>query len=124
MAERMSSAVLIFLLLLNGSAGILVASGLAADMQINPSPGMSEEMDNVVDSARSGFSPNAGIGDTLIAMFIAAISLVSVIVKGVFLAPEMFLNLGFPAWFVLPIFAPMYVVVVYDIIYVGTGRSM
>lgn len=124
MAERMSTAVLVFLLLLNGSASIMSASGLTADMGINPSPEMQEEMDNVIGHAQEGFGPNAGIGDTLFAMFGAALSTVNTIVTGIFLAPQMFINLGFPSWFVVPVFAPMYLVVTYDLIFVATGRSM
>lgn len=123
MAERMSTAVLIFLLLLNGSATMMTASGLAGDIGVNPNPGLNDEMDSIVTDSKDAFNPNSGVGDTLFAMFGAAFSAFKLLIQGVFSAPTMFVNLGFPSWFVIPVFAPMYFVVTLDLIYVATGRS-
>jgi uncharacterized protein (DUF983 family) len=42
----------------------------------------------------------------------------------VFAAPVMFMNLGFPEWFVLPVFAPMYLISTLELIYAATGRNL
>jgi hypothetical protein len=56
-------------------------------------------------------------------MFAAALGIGRLIVSGAYAAPSMFLNLGFPLWFVAPVFTPMYLIGTLDLVYMATGRS-
>jgi hypothetical protein len=120
---RISSTVFIVLMLLNASAGIMVASGLSDDLGVTLAPGVSEKINELTDKVEQGFSPSSGLGETLFTLFIAAILVFQLILDGVTLAPVMLTNMGFPPWLILPMFAPMYVIGVLELIYVGTGRD-
>lgn len=121
--SRITTTVLILLLLLNGSASIMEASGLSEDIGVDIAPGVDRAMDQAVDNAKDGFSSRAGPLETLFSLFIAAMKLFETLTKAVFAAPTMFANLGFPSWFIAPIFAPMYIVSTLEIMYVATGRD-
>lgn len=119
---RITTTVLIILVLLNGTVTVMEGSGLTDDMGVQLAPGISSTMDDVVENARTGFSPNTGVVESLITLFVAALKTFQVLIQGIYAAPTMFLNLGFPAWLVFPVFAPMYIVAVFNAIYMATGR--
>lgn len=121
---RITSTILIFMILLNGSAGIMEASGLSEDLGVQIAPGISEAVNDAVDNLREGFNPSAGIGETLYTLFIAALQTVEIVVSAITAAPTMFLNLGFPGWMVYPLALPLYVVSTLEMMYVATGRDM
>lgn len=121
---RITSTVLIFLLLLNGTIGIMSASGLSEDIGIDLAPGVDDAMDSVISNARDGFTASEGLGDTLFSLFAAAMSTFNVLIQGVFAAPQMFINVGFPSWIVVPFFVPMYVVATLELVYAASGRSL
>lgn len=121
---RITTTIFIFLILSNGTVSVMEASGLNDDMGVALAPGISESMDSAIDNLREGFSPSAGATDTLFTLFITAIDIFNIVIDAVTATPEMFLNLGFPAWIVFPIFTPMYVISVFEVIYVGTGRDL
>lgn len=121
---RVTTTIFIVLLLLNGSASVMSASGMSDDLNVELAPGISDSMDKATEELRKGFSPSAGVGETLFAMFIAGLEILRIIISGVGAAPQMFLNLGFPAWIVLPLFAPMYAISALELVYVGTGRDL
>jgi len=121
---RITSTVLVILLLLNGSASIMEASGLSDDLGVDISPGVDRALNDAVSTAKDGFSSRAGPLDTLFALFISAMKLFETLTQAVFAAPTMFTNMGFPGWFVYPVFAPMYVVSTLEIVYVATGRDL
>lgn len=120
---RITSTVLIMMLLLNGTVGIMSASGLSGDLGVDLAPGVNDAMDSVVENARDGFTATEGLGGTLFSLFAAAMGTFNVLIEGVFAAPQMFMNLGFPGWFVIPVFAPMYVVATLELIFIATGRD-
>lgn len=120
---RITSTVLIILLLLNGSASMMEASGLSDDLGVDISPGVERAMDDAISTAKDGFASNAGPLDTLFALFISGMKLFETLTQAVFAAPTMFMNMGFPSWFVFPVFAPMYIVSTLEIMYVATGRE-
>lgn len=121
---RITSTVLVFMILFNGGVTIMEGSGLSDDLGVTLAPGVDNAMDKVVENAKAGFSPNTGLGDTLFSLFATAMSTFELLIAGVFSMPSMFLNLGFPAWFVLPIFAPMYVISTLELIYAATQRNL
>lgn len=120
---RITSTVLIIIVLLNGSVSIMQASGLSDDLGVTLAPGIEENMDEVIQNAKDGFSASEGLGDTLFSLFSAAMSTFNLLIEGVFAAPAMMINIGFPSWIVVPIFAPMYIVSTLELIYVASGRQ-
>lgn len=121
---RITSTVLVFLILTNGAVTIMEGSGLSEDLDVQLAPGVDNAMDEVVSNAKAGFSPDTGPGDTLFALFAAGKGTFKVLIQGVFSMPSMFLNLGFPEWFVVPLFAPMYVIATLEFIYAAAGRKL
>jgi hypothetical protein len=100
------------------------ASGLNDDLGVQLAPGISESMDEAVDQLREGFSPSAGVADTLFSLFIAATQVFNITINAITAVPKMFLNLGFPEWIVVPLFVPMYAISTFELIYVATGRDL
>jgi hypothetical protein len=121
---RITTTLLVVLLLMNGSATVMAASGLSEDLGVELAPGISDTMDSTIDQLKAGFSPSAGVGDTLFALFVAGLGIMGIVVDAVTATPTMLLNLGFPAWIVFPLFAPIYAISVFELVYVATGRDM
>lgn len=122
--SRISTNVLIFLILMNASVGIMDASGLSEDIGVDMNTGVSDALDKSVGKAQSGFDPGTGIGETLFGLFISAFYFVHAIFNTALAAPTLFINLGFPSWFVVPLFVPLYVIVALEALYVATGRDV
>jgi len=121
---RVTTTILIFLMLMNGTVGMMAASGLTSQLGVALAPGVSDTMDDVQDRAERGFSPASGFGETLFALFMSGITLIQGLIKGVFAAPQLFINLGFPPWTVIPLMAPVYVIATLEILFMATGRDM
>lgn len=121
---RITTTVFIFLLLMNGTVTVMAASGLNDDLGVELAPGISETMSDAIDKLREGFDPSAGLGETLFTLFIAAAQLLNVVVNAITATPQMFINLGFPAWIVAPLFVPMYAISTFELIFVATGRDL
>lgn len=121
---RITTTVLVMLILLNGSVSVFAASGLNEDLRVDLAPGVSEAIDGTVDNLRDGFSPSAGAGETLFTLFIAALGVMNIVLNGITAAPQMFINLGFPSWVVLPLFVPMYAISTLELVYAATGRDL
>lgn len=121
---RVTSTILIFLIILNGTVTVMQGSGLSEDIGVTLAPGVDKAINKAVGQAKDGFSASEGLGDTLFSLFVAAMSTVSALFNSVFAAPTMFTNLGFPSWFVWPVFTPMYLISTLELIYVATGRGM
>lgn len=121
---RKTTAILVFLILLNSSATVMEASGLNEAMGIDPNPGAGQAMDAVIENAKQGFESNAGLGQTLYSLFAAGMSTVGLFFEGITAAPTMFQNLGAPNWLTAVIFGPMYLISTLELIYVGTGRRV
>jgi hypothetical protein len=118
-----STNIVIFLLLLNASAGLLTASGVAADWGIQPDPG-GDQQASAVNSEAQGLSPGKGGTETLFGLFITAANTFKGIFGFIFAGPLMLINLGLPSWLVTFVFAPQYVLVAVDLLYLFTGRDV
>lgn len=121
---RITTTVLVMLLLMNGTVTVMSSSGMNEDLGVKLAPGISEAMDSAIEELRKGFSPSAGVGDTLFALFIAGLQVMNIIINSITAAPTMFQNLGFPAWIVMPLFIPMYAISTLELIYAATGRDL
>ncbi len=122
--SRITSTLLIFLILTNGAVTVMEGSGLSDDLGVELAPGVDKAVDDVVKNAEDGFTASEGLGDTLFSLFAAAMGTFKILIEGVFSMPQMFLNLGFPGWIVWPLFAPVYVISTLEFIYAATGRVL
>lgn len=121
---RVTSTILVVLILMNSSVTIMEGSGLASDLGVELAPGVKDTMDDIVENAKQGFSVSGGLGETLFSLFAAGLGVMRLVVETTFVAPQMFLNLGFPSWFVVPVFAPAYVIGLLELVYAATGRDL
>lgn len=121
---RVTSTILVILILMNGTVTVMEGSGLASDLGVELAPGVSETMNDIVETAKEGFEVGAGLGETLFSLFAAGLGVMRLVFETTFAAPQMFLNLGFPQWFVVPVFAPVYVIGLLELVYAATGRDL
>lgn len=119
---RITTSILVFMILLNGTVGIMAASGLSDDLGVDLAPGVSQTVEDAVDQFRQGFSPSSGLGETLFALFIGAIRVFQIAVETVLAMPSMLINLGFPDWLVIPFSLPLYALSTLEIVAIATGR--
>lgn len=120
---RITTTILIFMILMNGTVTIMEGSGLADDLGVDLAPGISDRMDSVVNEMKGGFQPDTSVIESLVSVLVAAGSLFLVVIQGLYAAPAMFLNLGFPEWIVIPFFAPAYLVSTMELVFLLTGRD-
>lgn len=120
---RVTTTILIVLVLMNGTVGIMASSGLSDDLGVDLAPGVSSSMDAAVDEAKAGFSADASIIESTISLILSGVRLFQSLVSGVFAGPAMLINLGFPAWAVVPISAPLYIIAALEFIFIATGRD-
>jgi len=121
---RITTTLLVFLILSNGAITIMESSGLSDDLGVTLAPGVNEEVENLINIADSGFSASEGTGDTLFTLFSAGFSLVSLFMQSIWALPNMLLNVGFPVWIVVPLTGPLYLITTLEVLYVATGRLM
>jgi len=121
--SRITTTIVVFLLLANGTVTVMSGSGLTEDLGVELAPGISDNMENVTSEMKKGFSPDVGVVESFISMAVAAVSLFEVVITGLFAAPSMFLNLGFPEWIVVPLFAPAYLLSTLEMVFIATGRD-
>lgn len=118
---RATTTILVIVVLMNGAAGIMVESGVSGDLGVQMNPGGQDEVDNANETAQENFEPGGGLS-TLINLFVSVGQTFATIISSIFVAPLMFMNLGFPSWIVVPIFAPMYIIATLEIVSIVSGR--
>lgn len=121
---RITSTILVFMILMNGAVTMTAASGYADDAGVELAPGISDSMDTVISEMKNGFSPDVSVVESLLSMLVAGMNLFKVLVEGLYALPTAFLNLGFPSWIVVPLFAPAYLLSTLEIVFIATGRDM
>jgi hypothetical protein len=119
---RISIQLVIFLLLLNGAAGAVTASGAGDALGINPSPGGDEQANSTVQNA-SNVEPGGGLGDTLFSLYTSVTRGLTGVITFVFYGPVMLTNLGIPAWLTGMFSGALSIIVMTDTIYALTGRG-
>ena len=107
--------ILMFLVFLNAAAALLGASGVAADIGVQPDVGGGDAIQKANQSAQSLDSSSEGVQTTFIGNAISAAKTAASSFSVVYAGPSMIANLGVPGWMVAFIFAPMYFVVALDI---------
>jgi len=126
--SRITSTVLVMLLLLNGTVAITEASGLNNDWGIEVTTGVDKTMDSLVSEMKQGFSPNVNIIQSFVSLAIAGVRVFQLIVETVYVAPQLMINLfgggSLVSTFVYVIMAPMYMISTLEILYMATGNDM
>ena len=121
---RISTNIVLFLVLMNATSGFLVATGVANDLGIAPLAGGSEQVESVNGAAKD-VSPGGGAGGTLFGLFVSAAGTIKdILVMATVGGPLILANAGLPAALVGLLFAPMYVIVGADLLYAYTGRDV
>lgn len=121
---RITTTIVVLLLLANGTVTVMSGSGLNDDLGVELAPGISDSMDDLVDEMKNGFNPEVNVVESFVSLALAATKVFEVVVSSLFAAPTMFLNLGFPDWIVVPLFAPAYLLSTLELVFLATGRSM
>ena len=120
---RKSTKIAVFLIMLHAGAGMLAASGVAADMGVYPEPGGEKAVSNA-QSAGENVDVEGGFGATLFTAIASVATSVLDIVRLVFALEAMLINLGVPIYFVAFVAAPVPIIFGLDIAYMISGRSM
>lgn len=119
---RVTTTLLILLVLMNGTTTIMAASGLSDQLGVQLDPGGDDRLQEANQTAATESNVDEGVGDTLFSLFTRVGTIFSTITGAVFAAPTMFMNLGFPSWIVIPLFAPVYIISSLEIFAIVTGR--
>lgn len=119
---RYSTRVLIFLVFLNAGATAFSASGVAADWGIEPDPGGDASIESANQTA-SGFEPSGGFGETLFGLYASITGTFQDVIGVATAGPSMIGNLGVPGWVTTFVFAPLYLLVAFDLVYLLTIRE-
>lgn len=119
---RITTTIVVLLLLANGTVTVMSGSGLTEDLGVELAPGISDSMDDLVSSMKEGFDPDVNVVESFVSIAIAASKTFKIIISGLFAAPTMFMNLGFPDWIVVPLFAPAYLLSTLELAFLAAGR--
>jgi hypothetical protein len=120
---RITTSIMIFLILANGAVTVMSGSGLTQDMGYEVAPSISDSTSNVTQDMREGWDPSTSIIESFVSLAISAKDIFVILIEGTTAAPRMFMNLGFPSWFVVPVFAPAYLITTVELLLLILGRS-
>lgn len=126
---RITTTVLVALILLNGMSAVWVVSGLAEDTGVTFTSGIDDKIDALITEMKEGFSPNINIIESFVSLSIAALRVFDIIISTVFLAPVLVMNLipgdsALESVFVGMIMAPMYLISTLELVFLATGNDM
>jgi len=113
----------ILLMFLNAGPGLLIASGVAEDMGIDPAVSGSDSIDAANQDVRD-IQASGGFGDTLFSLYTTVTGPLRAVMGIVLAGPLMLISAGVPGWLVDFIFVPQYLIVGGTIIYVLAGRRL
>jgi len=91
--SRITTVVLITVLLLNGGVTIMEASGYSDDIGVELNTGVDESMENTVAELKKGFSPDVTIVESFISLAIAGLNVFQLVVEGALAAPTAIINI-------------------------------
>jgi hypothetical protein len=118
---RFSTRIVIFLLFLNAGAGLMVQSGVAADWGVDPNPGGDAELEKA-NATAAEIDPSGGLGDTLFGLYNSIAGTFQTVLETATAGPTMLNNLGVPGYLTAFLFAPLYLIVGIDVVYLLTQR--
>ena len=115
--------VAVLLMFINAGPNLLLASGVAEDMGIDPSVSGGEQIDRANEEMRS-IEPTGGFASTLFQLYTSVTGPVKVLMEVVFGGWLILASVGVPSWLVTFIFAPQYLLIGGTVIYVLAGRRL
>lgn len=124
---RITSTILVMMLLMNGTATIMEASGLNDDLGVQMDTGVDRAMDNLVNDMQKGFSPNVNIIESFVSLALAGTRIFQILVNAVYVAPTLMINIlggGSLVTTIVTVFmAPLYMISTLEIVFLATGRD-
>ncbi|MDR9431757.1 MAG: hypothetical protein RI568_13805 [Natronomonas sp.] len=122
---RITTTVLVMVILMNSGATIMDVSGLNDDLGVEMETGVSDAVDETVEEMKTAFDPNIGSVESLISLSLAAIGVFEIVIEGVFSAPTMMINIlgggEVVETVVLGLFAPMYAISTLELVSIAIG---
>jgi len=113
----------VFLMFINGAAGMLVASGTATDMGVQPSVSGDQSVSDAND-AMEDIKVGGGFASTLYGLYNSLTGPVKAFVGIIFGGPIILASVGVPTWLLDFMFIPQYLVVGGTVIYALTQRAL
>lgn len=120
---RISTQILLFFIMMNAAANLLVVSGVASDWGIAPDVGGDDALIEAEQTAEE-VQASRGTGSTLFTVFSLAADFVRSVYAVVFAGPVMLENAGVPGWLTTFVAAPLQVIVSVDVLYALSGRDI
>ncbi|MDR9380970.1 MAG: hypothetical protein RI560_04765 [Natronomonas sp.] len=124
---RITTTVLVMVILMNSGATIMDVSGLNDDLGVEMETGVSDAVDETVEEMKTAFDPNIGSVESLISLSLAAIGVFEIVIEGVFSAPTMMINIlgggEVVETVVLGLFAPMYAISTLELVSITIGSE-
>lgn len=115
MPPKVSIAILLFLVFFNlGTQVLIVDTGVAEDMGVDPGLGDTSELDEAAE--QSEVQAGSGVGDTLFGLYNALMNTLSGLYNKIFVGEQMLKNAGFPGFWVTFVFGAMKLIVALDTI--------
>lgn len=120
---RVSVWIVMFLLFFNAGAGMLISTGVADEIGINPQTGNDDRLEAANESA-SNINPGSGSGGTLFGLYNALAQTLETIFNAILPGAAMLKTAGFPAFFVDFLFTAAFVIVGLDTIAFFRGYEL
>lgn len=120
---RVSVYIVLFLLFFNGGAEMLIQTGVAGEMGIDPATGNDEELENAKEEARNP-NPGSGVGSTLFGMYNSLASTVEAIFNTIMPGAAMLKATPIPDFFVNFLFGAAPIIVGLDTIAFFRGTEL
>lgn len=115
--------IVVFMFFLHAVPGLLLASGVAADMGIDPAISGGEGIDQANNELRD-IEPSGGFAATLFTLYTSVTGPVKTLLDVLLGAEMMFIGLGVPSWLIAFVFAPKFIILGGGVIYVLAGRRL
>lgn len=124
---RITTTLLVLVILMNGAATIMDVSGLSEDLGVEMETGVSDRVDSTTNEIKDAFDPNVGSLESLASLALAAIGVFQIVIEGIFAAPTMMINIlggsQTVETVVTVLFAPMYAISTLEMISISLGTE-
>ena len=125
--SRITTTVLVAVILMNGASTIMDVSGLSEDLNVEMETGVSNEVQETIDDMKDAFNPNVGSVQSLISLALAALGVFEIVISGTFAAPTLVINIlgggQVVETVVTVLFAPLYAISTLELIAVSLGTQ-
>lgn len=115
--------IVVFMIFLNAAPGVMMASGVAEDMGIDPSVSGGDNI-NAANDDMEDVRVSGGLAQTLFTLYTSVTGPVGTLLGVLIGAELMFMSLGVPEWLVTFLFAPKWIIFGGTLIYVLAGRRL